>query len=59
MKYLIFGGILIALGYLLTQPLGSFLGFPISNPYAEYSHYLYYAGIFFLGYGVAKRDGKS
>jgi uncharacterized membrane protein YccF (DUF307 family) len=56
MKYLIFGAILIALGYVLTQPLGSILGFTIPNPYAGYSQWLYYAGAFFVGFGFSKEE---
>jgi len=56
MKYLIFGAILIALGYVLTQPLGSFLGFTIPNPYMGYSQWLYYAGAFMVGLGFGKEE---
>lgn len=59
MKYLIFGVILIALGYILTQPLGSVLGFTVPNPYGAYSQWLYVGGAFMIGYGLGKPEAKS
>ena len=52
---IILGVIMLALGYVITLPLGHFLWWDIANPFAGYSIYLYGLGGILLAYGVIKR----